>query len=157
MIGAKPYTDVNWTRRIDQKTGRPIEYDPTKDIQAYAGVGNLSPGAPLKKVCPSILGGNNYCPELMQSPDQAEPNAMAWPKSRHGRISGRPATDQTFPWGQGFFLAQPCKRRQPPCFFAERLFADQSFATCFAPCRHLCRLRRPCRRYFARKPNLPAR
>jgi hypothetical protein len=62
MIGAKPYTDVNWTRGIDQKTGRPIEYDPTKDIQAYAGVGNLSPGAPLKKVCPSILGGNNYWP-----------------------------------------------------------------------------------------------
>src|SRR6266446_5130079 len=28
----------------------------------YAGVGNLAPGAPLKKVCPSHLGGNNYWP-----------------------------------------------------------------------------------------------
>jgi len=36
IIGAKPYMEVNWTKGIDQKTGRPIEYDPTKDIQTYA-------------------------------------------------------------------------------------------------------------------------
>jgi alcohol dehydrogenase (cytochrome c) len=62
MVLAKPYVEVNWTKGIDQKTGKPIEYDPNKDIQTYAGVGNLSPGAPLKKVCPSIAGGNNYWP-----------------------------------------------------------------------------------------------
>jgi alcohol dehydrogenase (cytochrome c) len=62
IIGAKPYTEVNWTRGIDQKTGRPVEYDPSKDIQTYAGVGNVVPSEPLKKVCPSILGGNNYWP-----------------------------------------------------------------------------------------------
>jgi alcohol dehydrogenase (cytochrome c) len=62
IIGAKPYTDVTWTKGIDQKTGKPIEYDPAKDIQTYAGIGNLTPGAPLQKVCPSILGGNNYWP-----------------------------------------------------------------------------------------------
>jgi alcohol dehydrogenase (cytochrome c) len=62
IIGAKPYMDVNWTKGIDQKTGKPIEYDPTKDIQTYAGVGNLTPGEPLKQVCPSIQGGNNYWP-----------------------------------------------------------------------------------------------
>src|ERR1700746_2711915 len=60
IIGAKPYMDVNWTKGIDQKTGRPLEYDPGKDIQTYAGVGNLTPGEPPKKVCPSIQGGNNY-------------------------------------------------------------------------------------------------
>jgi len=59
---AKPYTEVNWTKGIDQKTGKPLDYDPSKDIQTYAGVGNLAPGAPLKKVCPSHLGGNNYWP-----------------------------------------------------------------------------------------------
>jgi alcohol dehydrogenase (cytochrome c) len=59
---AKPYTEVNWTKGIDQKTGKPLDYDPGKDIQTYAGVGNLAPGAPLKKVCPSHLGGNNYWP-----------------------------------------------------------------------------------------------
>jgi alcohol dehydrogenase (cytochrome c) len=59
---AKPYTEVNWTKGIDQKTGKPVDYDPSKDIQTYAGVGNLNPGEPLKKVCPSQAGGNNYWP-----------------------------------------------------------------------------------------------
>jgi alcohol dehydrogenase (cytochrome c) len=63
MVAAKPYMDnVNWTKGIDQKTGKPIDYDPAKDIQTYAGVGNLVPGAPLKKLCPSQAGGNNYWP-----------------------------------------------------------------------------------------------
>ena len=63
IIGAKPYMDnVNWTRGIDQKTGKPLDYDPGKDVQTYAGVGNLVPGAPLKKLCPSHLGGNNFWP-----------------------------------------------------------------------------------------------
>jgi alcohol dehydrogenase (cytochrome c) len=59
---AKPYMEVNWTKGIDQKTGKPLDYDPTKDIQTYAGIGNLVPGEPLKKVCPSQAGGNNYWP-----------------------------------------------------------------------------------------------
>jgi alcohol dehydrogenase (cytochrome c) len=62
MVLAKPYVEVNWTKGIDQKTGKPLDYDPGKDIQSYAGVGNLTPGAPLKKVCPSQAGGNNYWP-----------------------------------------------------------------------------------------------
>src|SRR5438132_9232002 len=62
IIGAKPYTNVNWTRGIDQKTGKPLDYDPTKDIQIYAGVGNLNPDASPKKVCPSEVGGNNFWP-----------------------------------------------------------------------------------------------
>src|SRR5580658_9076271 len=56
MLLAKPYTEVNWTKGIDQKTGKPLEYDPTKDIQTYAGVGNLNPNEPPKTVCPSLLG-----------------------------------------------------------------------------------------------------
>jgi alcohol dehydrogenase (cytochrome c) len=59
---AKPYMEANWTKGIDQKTGKPLDYDPTKDIQTYAGIGNLTPGEPLKKVCPSPSGGNNYWP-----------------------------------------------------------------------------------------------
>ncbi len=59
---AKPYMEVNWTKGIDQKTGKPLDYDPTKDIQTYAGVGNLVPGEPLKRACPSQAGGNNYWP-----------------------------------------------------------------------------------------------
>jgi len=63
MVLAKPYMDnVNWTKGIDQKTGKPLDYDPAKDIQTYAGIGNLTPGQPPKKVCPSQAGGNNYWP-----------------------------------------------------------------------------------------------
>jgi len=57
---AKPYMDVNWSKGIDQKTGKPIEYNPGKDIQTYSGVANQSPNDPTKNVCPSIYGGNNY-------------------------------------------------------------------------------------------------
>jgi alcohol dehydrogenase (cytochrome c) len=60
---AKPYLDnVNWTKGIDQKTGKPIDYDPSKDIQTYAGVASLNPNVPPKKVCPTQAGGNNYWP-----------------------------------------------------------------------------------------------
>jgi alcohol dehydrogenase (cytochrome c) len=62
IVGAKPYVQVTWTKGIDQKTGKPIDYDPAKDVQTYAGVGNLTPGAPLKGVCPSYNGGNNFFP-----------------------------------------------------------------------------------------------
>ena len=62
-ILAKPYLDnVNWTRGIDQKTGKPIDYDPAKDIQTYAGVATPTPGALTKKMCPGPSGGNNYWP-----------------------------------------------------------------------------------------------
>ena len=43
---AKPYNEVNWTKGIDQKTGKPIDYDPAKDIQTYAGIGNVNPSEP---------------------------------------------------------------------------------------------------------------
>jgi alcohol dehydrogenase (cytochrome c) len=62
MVMAKPYMEVNWTKGIDQKTGKPLDYDPTKDIQTYAGVGNFNSSDPTKKVCPSQAGGNNYWP-----------------------------------------------------------------------------------------------
>ena len=68
---AKPYMEVNWTKGIDQKTGKPLDYDPSKDIQTYSGVANQTPDEPLKKVCPSIAGGNNYWPSSYSREDQA--------------------------------------------------------------------------------------
>jgi alcohol dehydrogenase (cytochrome c) len=63
IIGAKPYLDnINWTRGIDQKTGKPLDYDPGKDLQTYSGIANHAANEPVKKVCPSILGGNNFWP-----------------------------------------------------------------------------------------------
>jgi alcohol dehydrogenase (cytochrome c) len=37
FLKAEPYTAVNWTSGIDQKTGRPLDYDPSKTVQDYAG------------------------------------------------------------------------------------------------------------------------
>ncbi len=62
MVGAKPYMDVNWTRGIDQKTGKPLDYDPNKDVQTYSGLADPTAEAPIKKVCPNRTGGNNYFP-----------------------------------------------------------------------------------------------
>src|SRR6266550_5571743 len=51
---AKPYLDnINWTKGIDQKTGKPVDYDPTKEIQIYSGNAAPVPGAQTKKMCPS--------------------------------------------------------------------------------------------------------
>ncbi|MBV9968383.1 MAG: PQQ-binding-like beta-propeller repeat protein [Xanthobacteraceae bacterium] len=58
---AKPYVDnVTWTKGIDQKTGLPVDYDPTKDIQVYSGQQAMTLSDRTKKLCPSWLGGNNY-------------------------------------------------------------------------------------------------
>ncbi len=62
-VMVKPYLDnVNWTKGIDQKTGKPVDYDPSKDIQIYAGTATPVPGAQTKKMCPSPSGGNNFWP-----------------------------------------------------------------------------------------------
>jgi alcohol dehydrogenase (cytochrome c) len=60
---AKPYVEnINWTAGIDQKTGKPVDYDPNKEIQTYNGKMNQTVADPTKKLCPSMSGGNNYWP-----------------------------------------------------------------------------------------------
>ena len=60
---AKPYLEnINWTKGIDQKTGKPVDYDPSKDIQVYSGLQNQTPQQPTRKMCPSPSGGNNFWP-----------------------------------------------------------------------------------------------
>jgi alcohol dehydrogenase (cytochrome c) len=54
--------NINWTKGIDQKTGKPLDYDPNKDVQTYSGQANQNPQEKTKKLCPSIAGGNNYWP-----------------------------------------------------------------------------------------------
>jgi alcohol dehydrogenase (cytochrome c) len=63
IVVAKPYMDnVNWTKGIDQKTGKPVDYDPSKDVQTYSGLSNPTPQNPIKRICPNRTGGNNYWP-----------------------------------------------------------------------------------------------
>jgi alcohol dehydrogenase (cytochrome c) len=80
---AKPYMDeINWTKGIDQKTGLPIDYDPTKDIQVYSGLQNLTLTDRTKKLCPSHEGGNNYW------------SASYSPRTRLLYIPSRPTCDE---------------------------------------------------------------
>jgi alcohol dehydrogenase (cytochrome c) len=95
-IVAKPYLDnINWTRGIDQKTGKPLDYDPAKDIQTYAGAANQNAQQPLKKVCPSILGGNNFWPsaysqrtKLIYIPALTGCSDVTFDASRHTKEKG---------------------------------------------------------------------
>jgi alcohol dehydrogenase (cytochrome c) len=60
---AKPYLDkITWTKGIDQKTGKPVDYDPSKDLQVYSGVQNQTLADRTKKLCPAMSGGNNFWP-----------------------------------------------------------------------------------------------
>jgi alcohol dehydrogenase (cytochrome c) len=62
-VMAKPYVaTINWTKGIDQKTGKPVDYDPARDVQVYSGLQNQTPAEPTKRLCPSMSGGNNYFP-----------------------------------------------------------------------------------------------
>ena len=63
ILLARPYVEnINWTKGIDQKTGRPLDYDPGRDVQVYSGQANQNPNEKTKKLCPSIAGGNNFWP-----------------------------------------------------------------------------------------------
>ncbi len=60
---AKPYLDkITWTKGIDQKTGKPVDYDPSKDLQVYSGMQNQTMADRTKKLCPAMSGGNNFWP-----------------------------------------------------------------------------------------------
>jgi alcohol dehydrogenase (cytochrome c) len=37
FLRGEPFTEVNWTAGLDQKTGKPLDYDPAKNVQDYAG------------------------------------------------------------------------------------------------------------------------
>jgi alcohol dehydrogenase (cytochrome c) len=63
ILLAKPYMDnVNWTKGIDQKTGKPLDYDPGRDVQIYSGVAAPTPNEPVKRLCPNRMGGSNFWP-----------------------------------------------------------------------------------------------
>jgi alcohol dehydrogenase (cytochrome c) len=63
FLNAVQYVEkVTWTKGIDRKTGKPLEYDPKKDLQTYAEpIAKIFSGAD-SRVCPSVAGGNNFWP-----------------------------------------------------------------------------------------------
>ncbi|HLH97785.1 MAG TPA: PQQ-binding-like beta-propeller repeat protein [Xanthobacteraceae bacterium] len=53
---------VTWTKGIDPKTGKPVEYDPAKDFQVYAEGPDVNADKRTRRVCPDTAGGTNYWP-----------------------------------------------------------------------------------------------
>jgi alcohol dehydrogenase (cytochrome c) len=52
---------VNWTKGLDQKTGKPLDYDPGKDVQSYAHDWKNVTDT-IKNSCPDVHGGTNFWP-----------------------------------------------------------------------------------------------
>ena len=53
---------VTWTKGIDPKTGKPLDYDPARDLQIYAEPANVNDDKAARSVCPDNAGGTNYWP-----------------------------------------------------------------------------------------------
>ena len=53
---------VTWTKGLDPKTGKPLEYDPTKAVQRYNTA--VTPHRENKEtdICPGNMGGKNWPP-----------------------------------------------------------------------------------------------
>lgn len=54
-------SNLNWTEGIDPKTGKPLEYDSTASLQAYA-IGAITRAGATATTCPNIQGGTNFFP-----------------------------------------------------------------------------------------------
>ena len=63
FVAGKQYVDeLTWTSGLDPKTGKPLNYDPTKDVQVYAPGSHGMRGEGPSKTCPSHNGGKNWEP-----------------------------------------------------------------------------------------------
>ncbi len=63
FVAGKQYVDeLTWTPGLDPKTGKPLNYDPTKDVQVYAPGSHGLRGEGPSKTCPSHNGGKNWEP-----------------------------------------------------------------------------------------------
>jgi alcohol dehydrogenase (cytochrome c) len=63
FIRAEKYVnDLNWTKGIDQKTGKPLDYDPKLDVQVYNPAARSLRGDGKKRTCPTWHGGVAHQP-----------------------------------------------------------------------------------------------
>ena len=95
---AKPYVEnINWTKGIDQKTGKPVDYDPKQGHPGLFRAGRTRRWpSRTKKLCPSMPGGNNYWPssyspktKLLYIPSLIACNEV---DARSGAVTTRQAT-----------------------------------------------------------------
>jgi alcohol dehydrogenase (cytochrome c) len=63
FVAGKQYVDeLTWSRGLDPKTGKPLEYDPTKDVQPYVEGSHATRAKPSGTRCPATAGGKNWEP-----------------------------------------------------------------------------------------------
>jgi alcohol dehydrogenase (cytochrome c) len=55
---------VTWTKGIDPKTGKPVDYDPQRAVQLYAGIGAMR-GKPAQQDCPWWGGAPTFFPPTL--------------------------------------------------------------------------------------------
>jgi len=74
---------VTWTKGIDAKTGRPVDYDPNRDVQIYAEAADVNDDKVTRTVCPNHAGGNNHWPRHLQPQHQAHLHSRRRRLRRH--------------------------------------------------------------------------
>jgi alcohol dehydrogenase (cytochrome c) len=62
LKAAQTVKDLTWTKGLDPKTGRPIDYDPGRDVQFYAEGAQSVADKNTHRICPSATGGTNFWP-----------------------------------------------------------------------------------------------
>jgi len=86
---------VTWTKGIDPKTGRPVDYDASRDVQLYAGVGTLR-DKPGRESCPWWSGSPTFFPPSFDAKRQ-----IAYASGGEGCTSGyviKTPMDETKDW-----------------------------------------------------------
>src|SRR5229473_1916096 len=59
---------VTWTKGLDQESGKPIEYDPNKQVQRYNASVTPHRDNKIADICPGNMGGKNW-PPTAYNPD----------------------------------------------------------------------------------------
>jgi len=86
---------VTWTKGIDPKTGTPVDYDASRDVQLYAGVGTLR-DKPGRESCPWWSGSPTFFPPTFDAKRQ-----IAYASGGEGCTSGyviKTPMDETKDW-----------------------------------------------------------
>ena len=63
FLWATPFVKkVTWTKGIDPETGRPEEYDSSKQVQVYNPEATPVRSREITDICPGNMGGKNWPP-----------------------------------------------------------------------------------------------